>query len=53
MDSSRLSTESKPLYKEANIKVDTSWLDYMYNLGDDDRELVTGLGNDSNFCRES
>ena len=25
----------------------------MYNLGDDDRELVTGLGNDSDLCRES
>ena len=25
----------------------------MYNLGDDDRELVTGLGNDSGLCRES
>ena len=25
----------------------------MYNLGDDDRELVTGLGNDSGLCREN
>ena len=25
----------------------------MYNLGDDDRELVTELGNNSDLCRES
>ena len=52
MDSSRLLKES-PLYKEVYIQVDTSWLDSIHNLGDDDRELVTGLGNDSNLCRES
>ena len=52
MDSSRLLKESS-LYKEANIQVDTSWLDNMCNLGDDDRELVTGLGNDSDLLRES
>ena len=39
--------------KEANIQVETSWLDNMYNLGNDDRELVTGLGSDSDLCRES
>ena len=45
--------KESPLYKEANIQVDTSWLDSMYNLGDDDRELVTGLRNDSGLCKES
>ena len=25
----------------------------MYNLGNDNRELVTGLGSDSGLCRES
>ena len=39
--------KKSPLYKVANMQVDTSWLDSMHNLGDDDRELVTGLGNDS------
>ena len=45
--------KESPLCKEANIQVDTSWLDSMYNLGDDDRELVTELGNDSDIFRES
>ena len=39
--------KKNPLYKVTNMQVDTSWLDSMHNLGDDDRELVTGLGNDS------
>ena len=30
-----------PLYKEANIKVDTSWLDSMNSLQDNDRELIS------------
>ena len=38
--------KESPLYKEANIQVDTSWLDSMHNLGDDVRELVTGSGNE-------
>ena len=33
--------KESPLYKEANIQVNTRWLDNMYNLIDDDRELVT------------
>ena len=42
--------KESPLYKEANIQVDTSWLDNMYNLIDDDRELVTqSTHNDSDF----
>ena len=42
------------LYKEANIQVDTSWLDNMYNLIDDDRELVTeSRHNDSDFQIQS
>ena len=53
VESSRLSTESKPSLKEANIQVDTSWLDSMYNLGDDDRELVRGLRNDGDLCSKS
>ena len=53
MDSSRLSIEGKPSYKETNIQVDTSWLDSMCNLSNDDRELVTGLRHDSDFCVES
>ena len=45
--------KESPLYKEANIQVDTSWLDSMHKLGDDFRELVTGLVNDSELCRDS
>ena len=45
--------KESPLYKEANIQVDTSWLDSMCNLRNDDRELVTGLRHDSDFYVES
>ena len=46
--------KESPLYKEANIQVDTSWLDNMYNLIDDDRELVTeSRHNDSDFQIQS
>ena len=40
--------KESPLYKEANIQVDTSWLDNMYNLIDDDRELVTQSTHNEN-----
>ena len=33
--------KASPLYKEANIQVDTRWLDSIDDLGDDERELVT------------
>ena len=45
--------KESPLYKEVNIQVETSWLDSMHNLGDDNRELLTGLGNDSGLCIQS
>ena len=45
--------KESPLYKEANIQVDTSWLDSMCNLSNNDRELVTGLRHDSDFYVES
>ena len=42
------------LYKGANIQVDTSWLDNICNLSDDDRELVTeSRHNDSGFHVET
>ena len=33
--------KESPLYKEANIQVDTSWLDSMNNLQGDDREHIS------------
>ena len=38
------------LYKGANIQVDTSWLDNICNLSDDDKELVTESRHHDSDC---